>query len=102
MGDDLVVSKSGSASRQIRLVENFVTHPNYDVETLDNDIAIIRVNTKMKLNMKCVDGQMFRVLCHCHSFRSTHRSKRRQVSVLYHDQKRHQKWVKNVKPSAGA
>lgn len=44
MGDDLVVSKVGSDTRQLRIVENFVIHPEYDENTLDNDIAIIRVS----------------------------------------------------------
>lgn len=43
MGDDLLVSKSGSATRQIRKIVNFVVHPDYDEDTLDSDIAVIRV-----------------------------------------------------------
>lgn len=43
MGDDIVVSKVGSDTRQVRIIENFVIHPKYDEETLDNDIAVIRV-----------------------------------------------------------
>lgn len=45
MGDDLVVSKVGSNTRQLRTIENFVIHPKYDQDTLDSDIAIIRVRT---------------------------------------------------------
>lgn len=46
MGDDLFVSKNGSTTRQLRIIQNFVTHPAYDPDTLENDIALIRVNSE--------------------------------------------------------
>lgn len=43
MGDDLLISWVGSKTRQIRLIQSFVVHPNYNKNNLENDIAIIRV-----------------------------------------------------------
>lgn len=44
MGDDLWISLNGSASRQIRKVLNFVPHPKFSSETMENDIGVIRVS----------------------------------------------------------
>lgn len=46
MGDDISISTaSGSSTRQIRKVTNFVQHPGFSAEAIDSkdDIAIIRV-----------------------------------------------------------
>lgn len=43
MGDDLYVSRNGTTTRQLKIVEHFIVHELYDPEKLHNDIAIIRV-----------------------------------------------------------
>lgn len=46
MGDDISISiVSGSPTRQLRKVTNFVQHPGFSPEAIDSkdDIAVIRV-----------------------------------------------------------
>lgn len=44
VGDDVLVIRDGSKTRQRRKVKHFVPHPDYDEETVKNDIAVIRVS----------------------------------------------------------
>lgn len=43
MGDDLLVTYTGSKTRQRRKILNFVQHPEFSKDTFQNDIAVIRV-----------------------------------------------------------
>lgn len=43
MGDDLLVTYTGSKTRQRRKVLNFIQHPEFSRDTFQNDIAMIRV-----------------------------------------------------------
>lgn len=43
MGDDVKVAIDGSKTRQRRRVRNFVLHPKFDLDLMQNDIAVIRV-----------------------------------------------------------
>lgn len=45
MGDDVSVAFYGSDTRQRRAITNFIQHPNFDKETMANDIAVIRVRS---------------------------------------------------------
>lgn len=44
MGDDLSIENRAASSRQIRFATHLFVHPNYDVDTLANDIAVVRVS----------------------------------------------------------
>lgn len=45
MGDDVSVAFHGNDTRQRRAITNFIQHPNFDKETMANDIAVIRVRS---------------------------------------------------------
>lgn len=42
MGDDLSIESRASPQRQIRYVTHIFAHPSYNVDTLENDIAVLR------------------------------------------------------------
>lgn len=44
MGDDLLITRQGSSSRQVRLVSHIFVHTGYNAITFVNDIAVIRVS----------------------------------------------------------
>lgn len=43
MADDLTVTSNASSQRQIRSISHIIVHPQYDSDTLVNDIGIMRV-----------------------------------------------------------
>lgn len=51
MGDDVSVALHGSDTRQRRAITNFIQHPNFDKETMANDIAVIRVGILVHENI---------------------------------------------------
>lgn len=44
MGDDLLVSYTGSETRQVRSIVNFVPHPDFSKDNYHHDIGVIRVS----------------------------------------------------------
>jgi hypothetical protein len=44
MGDDLSIESRASPQRQTRYATHIFAHPSYDVDTLANDIAVVRVS----------------------------------------------------------
>lgn len=44
MGGDLVVSRTGYTTRQIRLPSRIFVHPYYKHATLENDVAVLRMS----------------------------------------------------------
>lgn len=45
MGDDILIEPSASQIRQIRVASHIFVHPKYSINTLENDIAVIRLST---------------------------------------------------------
>lgn len=43
MGDDTTITANASPTRQMRRATQLFVHPQYDAETFENDIAVIRV-----------------------------------------------------------
>lgn len=43
MGDDLLITRQGSSSRQVRYVSHIFVHTGYNAKSFINDIAVIRV-----------------------------------------------------------
>lgn len=44
MGDDLSILSAGSSSRQIRLISHIFVHVGYNIQSMRNDIAVIRLS----------------------------------------------------------
>jgi hypothetical protein len=44
MGDDLSIESRATPQRQIRYATHIFAHPMYNVDTLANDIAVVRVS----------------------------------------------------------
>lgn len=49
MGDDLSISFSGTETRQCRQIQSFILHPEFNRQTFENDIAVIRVCKRISM-----------------------------------------------------
>lgn len=54
MGHDIKVSMKGSDIRQQREVMHFVPHPEFSRETMQNDVAVIRVSNFIEYFWKLI------------------------------------------------
>lgn len=50
MGNDLLITATGSASRQVRLVSHVFVHTQFSLITLVNDVAVLRVSVAFAMN----------------------------------------------------
>lgn len=60
MGDDTSIKYFGSSTntRQYRNVMNFVPHPEFIPETMEHDIAVIRVSMTLELRLFPISGSI--------------------------------------------
>lgn len=65
MGDDTSITYFGSDAnkRQYRNVLNFVPHPEFTSDTMEHDIAIIRVS--IAVNIKSLEKKISLISGHC-------------------------------------
>lgn len=50
MGNDLLITAIGSASRQVRFASHIFVHTQFNLVTLINDVAVVRVEPPFTLN----------------------------------------------------
>lgn len=53
MGDDLSIGYESSDTRQRRVIGHFIQHPEFNRETFENDIAVIRVRKMIFMQLFC-------------------------------------------------